>query len=219
MSDIPPDMTFIRIDRPGPPEVLVPDRMPVPAPADRRGADQGRGRRDQPAGRAAAPGRLSAAARCLRRARASRSRARSWRWATGVDALAGRRPGHGAGGSGGYAEYCIAPAPQVLPVPAGLSMVEAGADARDLLHRLDQRVRPRPAAGRRELPRPWRLVGHRHHRDPARACLRRHRVRHRRRRRTSSAPASSWAPSARSTTATRISSRSCARRPAAAAST
>ena len=28
--------------------------------------------------------------------------------------------------SGGYAEYCVAPAPQVLPIPAGLSMVEAG---------------------------------------------------------------------------------------------
>ncbi|MCG8690652.1 MAG: NAD(P)H-quinone oxidoreductase, partial [Minwuiales bacterium] len=28
---------------------------------------------------------------------------------------------------GGYAEYCVAPAPQCLPVPAGLSMVEAAA--------------------------------------------------------------------------------------------
>lgn len=28
---------------------------------------------------------------------------------------------------GGYAEYCVAPEPQVLPVPRGLSMVEAGA--------------------------------------------------------------------------------------------
>jgi NADPH:quinone reductase len=28
---------------------------------------------------------------------------------------------------GGYAEYCTAPAPQCLPVPKGLSMVEAGA--------------------------------------------------------------------------------------------
>jgi len=28
---------------------------------------------------------------------------------------------------GGYAEYCVAPAPQVLPVPKGLSMVEAAA--------------------------------------------------------------------------------------------
>ncbi|MGD9512399.1 MAG: NAD(P)H-quinone oxidoreductase, partial [Geminicoccaceae bacterium] len=30
-------------------------------------------------------------------------------------------------GSGGYAEYCAAPAPQALPVPAGLSLIEAGA--------------------------------------------------------------------------------------------
>lgn len=29
--------------------------------------------------------------------------------------------------SGGYAEYCLAPAPQCLPIPAGLSLVEAAA--------------------------------------------------------------------------------------------
>src|SRR5690606_37568396 len=29
--------------------------------------------------------------------------------------------------SGGYAEYCVAPEPQVLPVPTALSLVEAGA--------------------------------------------------------------------------------------------
>ena len=29
---------------------------------------------------------------------------------------------------GGYAEYCVAPEPQVLPVPAGLSMEEAADD-------------------------------------------------------------------------------------------
>ena len=27
--------------------------------------------------------------------------------------------------SGGYAEYCLAPAPQVLPIPSGLTMTEA----------------------------------------------------------------------------------------------
>ena len=36
MSAVPAEMTFIRIDRPGPPEVLVPDRMAVPAPAPAR---------------------------------------------------------------------------------------------------------------------------------------------------------------------------------------
>ena len=32
MTAIPAEMTFIRIERPGPPEVLVPDRMAVPVP-------------------------------------------------------------------------------------------------------------------------------------------------------------------------------------------
>ena len=32
MGAIPAEMTYVRIERPGPPEVLVPDRMPVPSP-------------------------------------------------------------------------------------------------------------------------------------------------------------------------------------------
>ena len=126
MDAVPAEMAFVRIDRPGPPEVLVPDRMAVPAAGGRRGADQGRGRRHQPAGRAAAPGRLSAAARRLRRARAWRSRARSWRWAPGVARWQVGDRVMALVSSGGYAEYCIAPAPQVLPMPASLEMVEAG---------------------------------------------------------------------------------------------
>ena len=48
-----------------------------------------------------------------------------------------------------------------------------GRDARDVLHRLDQRVRARRAEGRRDLPGPWRLVRHRHHGDHAGQGLRR----------------------------------------------
>ena len=38
---------------------------------------------------------------------------------------------------GGYAQLCVAPVGQCLPVPKGLSDVEAASAARDLLHRLD----------------------------------------------------------------------------------
>ena len=34
MDAVPAEMAFVRIDRPGPPEVLVPDRMAVPQPAE-----------------------------------------------------------------------------------------------------------------------------------------------------------------------------------------
>ena len=63
--------------------------------------------------------------------------------------------------------------------PGGLSMMEAGAAARDLLHRVGQRVRARAAAAGRNAARAWRLVRHRHDRDHARQGLRRDRHRHR----------------------------------------
>ena len=120
-------MTFIRIERPGPPEVLVPDRMAVPRPGAGRGADQGRGGRRQPAGRAAAPGRLPAAARAPATCRASRSRARSWPWATASSAGARAIRSWRWSARGGYAEYCVGTRRRrCLPVPPGLSMVEAG---------------------------------------------------------------------------------------------
>ena len=53
-------------------------------------------------------------------------------------------------------------------------------DSRDLLHRLDQRLRSRPARGRRIDPGPRRLERHRYDRDSTRACARRARVRDRR---------------------------------------
>ena len=49
---------------------------------------------------------------------------------------------------GGYATLCVAPAPQCLPLPRRSTWSRRG-DSGDVLHRLDQRLRARPAAGRR----------------------------------------------------------------------
>ena len=126
MATIPADMTFVRIDRPGPPEVLVPDRMPVPAPRsgevlikvaaagiNRPDVLQRQGGYPPPPGASDVPG-LEVAGEIV----ALGDGVERWRVGERVMALVG---------SGGYAEYCVAPAPQVLPVPASLSMVEAGA--------------------------------------------------------------------------------------------
>jgi NADPH2:quinone reductase len=126
MATIPADMTFVRIDRPGPPEVLVPDRMPVPTPRsgevlikvaaagiNRPDVLQRQGGYPPPPGASDVPG-LEVAGEIV----ALGDGVERWRVGERVMALVG---------SGGYAEYCVAPAPQVLPVPASLSMVEAGA--------------------------------------------------------------------------------------------
>ena len=81
--------------------------------------------------------------------------------------------------------------------------------AGDLLHRLVQRVHARRPRGRRTLPRPRRLVRDRHHRDPARQCLRRAGVHHRRLEGEMRGLRDASGRSGRSTTATRISSRCC----------
>ena len=98
MTAIPTEMTYIRIERPGRPEVLVPARMAVPAPGPGevliQVAAAGVNRPDV----LQRAGRLSAAAGRLRHARASRSPARSWRSGAGVDRWrvgdAGMRAGH-----------------------------------------------------------------------------------------------------------------------------
>ena len=126
MSDIPPDMAYVRIDRPGPPEVLVPARMPVPAPRtgevlikvaaagiNRPDVLQRQGGYPPPPGASDVPG-LEVAGEIV----ALGESVDRWRVGDRVMALVS---------SGGYAEYCVAPAPQVLPIPAGLSMTEAGA--------------------------------------------------------------------------------------------
>ena len=126
MSGVPAEMTYIRIDRPGPPEVLVADRMAVPQPGpgevlikvaaagvNRPDVLQRQGGYPPPPGASDVPG-LEVAGQV---AGLGPGVAR-WQLGEPVMALVS---------SGGYAEYCTAPAPQVLPVPAGLSLTEAGA--------------------------------------------------------------------------------------------
>jgi hypothetical protein len=54
-----------------------------------------------------------------------------------------------------------------LPVPKADGHGRSGGALRDLLHRLDQRLHARRPEGGGTVPRPWRVVRHRHHRDPA----------------------------------------------------
>ncbi len=125
MSAIPADMTFIRIDRPGPPEVLVPDQMAVPTPAagevlikvaaagiNRPDVLQRQGGYPPPPGASDVPG-LEVAGEVV----AVGADVPRWRPGDAVMALVS---------SGGYAEYCTAPAAQVLPVPVGMSLIDAG---------------------------------------------------------------------------------------------
>ena len=96
MPALPAQMTVIAIRAPGGPDMLVPEQRPLPQPARRRGAGEGRCGGGQPARRHAAAGPLSAAAgrarhsgsRNRRRSRGARRRrqargswaTRSWRW-------------------------------------------------------------------------------------------------------------------------------------------
>ena len=126
MSGVPAEMTYVRIDRPGPPEVLVADRMAVPQPGpgevlikvaaagvNRPDVLQRQGGYPPPPGASDVPG-LEVAGQVA----ALGPGGARWQLGEPVMALVS---------SGGYAEYCTAPAPQVLPVPDGLSLTEAGA--------------------------------------------------------------------------------------------
>ena len=126
MSDLPATMTAIEVSEPGGPEALKPVEQPLPAVGtgeilikvaaagiNRADILQRRGFYPPPPGAPNTPG-LEAAGT--------------------VAALGAGVSGFAIGdevccllAGGGYAEYCAVPAPQVLPVPKGLSMVEAGA--------------------------------------------------------------------------------------------
>ena len=125
MGAVPAEMAYIRIDRPGPPEVLVPDRMAVPQPGaaevlikvaavgiNRPDVLQRQGAYPPPPGASDVPGLEVAGQVAAVGADVAR-----WRIGDQVMALVS---------SGGYAEYCVAPAPQVLPVPEGMDLVAAG---------------------------------------------------------------------------------------------
>jgi putative PIG3 family NAD(P)H quinone oxidoreductase len=123
---LPHEMTVVEIAAPGGPEQLKPARRPVPRPGkgevlvrvaaagvNRPDVMQRQGRYPPPAGASDLPGlEISGEVVALGPE------------ATGVavgDAVTALLPG------GGYAEYSLAAAPLCLPVPPGISMVEAAA--------------------------------------------------------------------------------------------
>ncbi len=119
-------MTAIEIAAPGPPDVLRPTRRPVPRPGrtevlirvaaagvNRPDLLQRAGHYPPPPGASDIPG-LEVAGTVV----ALGEGASPWRDADLVTALVA---------GGGYAEYCVAPAVQCLPVPAGLDLAEAAA--------------------------------------------------------------------------------------------
>ena len=119
-------MIAIEISRPGDPDVLVPTERPRPEPAagevlikvaaagvNRPDVFQRRGRYPPPPGASDIPGLEVAGT---------------------IERLGDAVHGFAAGDTvcalvagGGYAEYCVAPAPQCLPMPRGLNVVSAAA--------------------------------------------------------------------------------------------
>ena len=125
MTPIPPQMTAIEITAPGGPDVLRPATRPVPAPAagevlvrveaagvNRPDVMQRMGKYPPPAGASDIPG-LEIAGTVVAVGADGR-----WRPGDRVCALVA---------GGGYAEYCVVPAVQCLPIPAGLDAIAAAA--------------------------------------------------------------------------------------------
>jgi NADPH2:quinone reductase len=126
MPDLPAQMTAIGIRAPGGPEVLVPERRPLPTPGpgeilvkvaaagvNRPDVMQRKGLYPPPAGAPDIPG-LEIAGEVA----ALGSGVERWKVGDAVCALVA---------GGGYAQYCLAHESHALPVPAGLSMAEAAA--------------------------------------------------------------------------------------------
>jgi NADPH2:quinone reductase len=125
-NPLPNQMTVIEIREPGGPEVLVAATRPLPVPGDgeilikvaaaginRPDVMQRTGNYPPPPGASDIPG-LEVAGTVA----ALGNDVTGWSIDDPICALL---PG------GGYATYCVAPAPQCLPVPEGLTMIEAAA--------------------------------------------------------------------------------------------
>ena len=123
-STIPSTMSAVEISTPGGPEVLKLTERPTPQPKagevlikvaaagiNRPDAFQRAGAYPPPPGASDLPG-LEVAGTIAAVGEGVRD------WNVG-DAVCALTPG------GGYAQYCVTPAPQCLPVPKGMSMVEA----------------------------------------------------------------------------------------------
>ena len=126
MPALPAEITVIAIRAPGGPEMLVPEPRPLPQPAEgevlvkvaaagvnRPDVAQRQGNYPPPKGATDIPG-LEIAGEVV----ALGTGVRRWKLGDKVMALVV---------GGGYAEYCPAHESHCLPVPAGLSMVEAAA--------------------------------------------------------------------------------------------
>ncbi|MDA1327025.1 MAG: NAD(P)H-quinone oxidoreductase [Proteobacteria bacterium] len=125
-NSLPAQMTVIEIREPGGPDVLVPATRPMPVPStgeilikiaaagiNRPDVMQRTGNYPPPPGASDIPGLEVAGT---------------------VAAIGGGVTGWSVGdpvcallSGGGYATYCLAPAPQCLPIPKGLTMIEAAA--------------------------------------------------------------------------------------------
>lgn len=123
-SILPETMTAIVIEAPGGPEVLKPATLPVPSPGageilikveaagvNRPDVLQRKGMYNPPPGASPLPG-LEVAGHVA----AIGPDVAGWSIGDPVCALVS---------GGGYAEFCVAPAPQCLPIPKGLSAAEA----------------------------------------------------------------------------------------------
>ncbi|HUN49188.1 MAG TPA: NAD(P)H-quinone oxidoreductase [Stellaceae bacterium] len=126
MSTLPDTITAIEIAQPGGPEVLKTVSRPMPMPGmgevlievkaagvNRPDMQQRQGHYEPPPGVTDIPG-LEIAGRIIA-------------VGLGVPHLKIGDEVCALVAGGGYASYCVAPAPQVLPVPKGLTMVEAAA--------------------------------------------------------------------------------------------
>jgi NADPH2:quinone reductase len=126
VTDLPATMAAVEIAQPGPPEALRPGRRPLPRPGpgevligvaaagvNRADVMQRQGKYPPPPGASDLPG-LEVAGRIV----AVGSGVGEWQVGDEVCALVT---------GGGYAEYCLAPGPQCLPLPRGLDMVQAAA--------------------------------------------------------------------------------------------
>lgn len=126
MTELPATMTVIGLPTPGGPEALVPEPRPVPQPGageilvkvaaagvNRPDVMQRKGLYPPPPGASDIPG-LEIAGEVV----ALGAGVTTWKVGDKICALVS---------GGGYAEYCLADEGAALPVPAGLSMVEAAA--------------------------------------------------------------------------------------------
>ena len=126
MADLPQSMNAVEISMPGGPEVLVPCRRPVPVPGtgevlvrvaaagvNRPDIIQRKGLYPPPPGASDIPG-LEISGKIVAVGQ-------------GVDARWLDRKICALVSGGGYAEYCLAPIDQCLPVPEACTMAEAAA--------------------------------------------------------------------------------------------